>query len=95
MMNCSKAIKLLYCVENPEVVQLFGGNMDKLEVEHECMARHKFKFVVLMQHYSKFSKDKPKNAESLLCAYLDLHISVFWNYTTFSLLMIYAPRGSV
>jgi 1,3-beta-glucan synthase len=30
MMNYSKAIKLLYRVENPEVVQLFGGNTDKL-----------------------------------------------------------------
>ena len=26
MMNYAKAIKLLYRVENPEVVQLFGGN---------------------------------------------------------------------
>ena len=30
MINYSKAIKLLYHVKNPEVVQLFGGNMDKL-----------------------------------------------------------------
>jgi 1,3-beta-glucan synthase len=33
MMNYSKAIKLLYRVENPEVVQIFGGNTDKLERE--------------------------------------------------------------
>jgi 1,3-beta-glucan synthase len=33
MMNYAKAIKLLYRVENPEVVQMFGGNMDKLERE--------------------------------------------------------------
>ena len=43
MMNYAKAIKLLYRVENPEVVQLFGGNTDKLERELEreleCMAR--------------------------------------------------------
>ena len=31
MMNYSKAIKLLYRVETPEIVQLFGGNTDKLE----------------------------------------------------------------
>jgi len=37
MMNYSKAIKLLYRVENPEVVQLFGGNTDKLERELERM----------------------------------------------------------
>ncbi len=38
MMNYSKAIKLLYRVENPEVVQLFGGNTDRLERELECKA---------------------------------------------------------
>ncbi len=46
MMNYSKAIKLLYRVENPEVVQMFGGNTDRLERELERMARRKFKFVV-------------------------------------------------
>ena len=46
IMNYSKAIKLLYHVENPEVVQLFGGNTDRLERELEPMARRKFKFVV-------------------------------------------------
>ena len=33
MMNYAKVIKLLYRVENPEVVQFFGGNTDKLERE--------------------------------------------------------------
>jgi len=49
MMNYSKAIKLLYRVENPEVVQLFGGNTDKLKHKLERMARRKFKFIVYMQ----------------------------------------------
>ncbi|KAF8870391.1 1,3-beta-glucan synthase component-domain-containing protein [Gymnopilus junonius] len=38
MMNYFKAIKLLCRIENPEVVQLFGGNADKLERELERMA---------------------------------------------------------
>ncbi|KAJ9113906.1 hypothetical protein QFC19_000100 [Naganishia cerealis] len=42
-MNYFKAIKLLYLIENPEVVQLFGGDTDKLERELECMSRRKFK----------------------------------------------------
>ncbi|KAH9038053.1 1,3-beta-glucan synthase component-domain-containing protein [Lactarius pseudohatsudake] len=50
MMN-GKAIKLLYHVENPEVVQMFGGNTDKLKRELEHMARRSFKFVVSMQRY--------------------------------------------
>ncbi|KAH9038052.1 1,3-beta-glucan synthase component-domain-containing protein [Lactarius pseudohatsudake] len=54
MMNYGKAIKLLYRVENPEVVQMFGGNTDKLERELEHMARRSFKFVVFMRRYSKF-----------------------------------------
>ena len=49
--------------------------MDKLEAELECMARHKFKFFVSMQWYSKFNKDELKNAEFLLCTYPDLQIA--------------------
>ncbi|THG95112.1 hypothetical protein EW026_g6480 [Hermanssonia centrifuga] len=75
MMNYAKAIKLLYRVENPEVVQLFGGNTDKLERELERMARRKFKFVVSMQRYSKFNKEEQENAEFLLRAYPDLQIA--------------------
>ena len=48
MTNYAKAIKLLYHVENPEVVQLFGRDIDKLERELERMARRKFKFVFSM-----------------------------------------------
>ncbi|KAF7292772.1 Glycosyltransferase family 48 protein [Mycena indigotica] len=75
MMNYAKAIKLLYRVENPEVVQLFGGNTDRLERELESMARRKFKFVVSMQRYSKFNKEEHENAEFLLRAYPDLQIA--------------------
>ena len=74
-MNYSKAIKLLYRVENPEVVQLFGQNADKLERELERMARRKFKFIVSMQRYSKFNKEEAENAEFLLRAYPDLQIA--------------------
>jgi len=63
------AIKLLYCVENPEVVPTFGGNTDKLERELESMTRRKFKFVVSMQRYSKFNQEEHENAEFLLRAY--------------------------
>ncbi|KAF7366397.1 putative 1,3-beta-D-glucan synthase subunit [Mycena sanguinolenta] len=75
MMNYSKAIKLLYRVENPDVVQHFGANPDKLERELERMARRKFKFVVSMQRYSKFNKEEQENAEFLLRAYPDLQIA--------------------
>ena len=75
MMNYSKAIKLLYRVENPDVVQMFGGNTDRLERELERMARRKFKFVISMQRFAKFNKEERENAEFLLRAYPDLQIS--------------------
>lgn len=74
-MNYSRAIKLLYRVENPEVVQMFGGNSDKLERELERMARRKFRLVVSMQRYAKFKKEEMENAEFLLRAYPDLQIA--------------------
>ena len=48
---------------------------DKLERELECMAHHKFKFVVSMQQYSKFNKEEHENAEFLLRAYPELQIA--------------------
>ncbi|KAI1795898.1 1,3-beta-glucan synthase [Ganoderma leucocontextum] len=75
MMNYSKAIKLLYRVENPQIVQRFAGNTDRLERELERMSRRKFKFTVSMQRYSKFNKEELENAEFLLRAYPDLQIA--------------------
>ncbi|WFC94517.1 1,3-beta-glucan synthase [Malassezia brasiliensis] len=74
-MNYNKAIKLLYRVENPEVVQLFGGNTERLERELERMSRRKFKFVISMQRYSRFNKEEIENTEFLLRAYPDLLIA--------------------
>ena len=74
-MNYARAIKLLYRVENPEVVQMFGGNTEKLERELERMARRKFRFVISMQRYAKFSKEEQENSEFLLRAYPDLQIA--------------------
>ena len=62
MVNYGKAIKLLYRVENPEVVQSLAGSSDKLQCELESIVWHKFKFVVFMQRYSKFNKEQHKNA---------------------------------
>ncbi|KAJ7063291.1 1,3-beta-glucan synthase [Mycena amicta] len=75
MMNYSKAIKLLYRVENPDIVHNFGGNTERLERELERMARRKFKFAVSMQRFSKFNKEEQENAEFLLRAYPDLQIA--------------------
>ncbi|KAF7968270.1 hypothetical protein HWV62_31059 [Athelia sp. TMB] len=75
MMNYSKAIKLLYRVENPDIVSMFGGSTERLEKELERMARRKFKFTISMQRFSKFNKEEQENAEFLLRAYPDLQIA--------------------
>ncbi|KAF8902099.1 glycosyltransferase family 48 protein [Gymnopilus junonius] len=75
MMNYSKAIKLLYRVENPDIVHNFGGNTERLERELERMSRRKFKVCISMQRYSKFNKEEQENAEFLLRAYPDLQIA--------------------
>ncbi|KIM49129.1 glycosyltransferase family 48 protein [Hebeloma cylindrosporum] len=75
MMNYSKAIKLLYRVENPDIVHTFGGNTERLERELERMARRKFKVTISMQRFSKFNKEEQENAEFLLRAYPDLQIA--------------------
>ena len=43
---------------------MFGGNSDKLERELERMARRKYKIVVSMQRYAKFTKEERENTES-------------------------------
>lgn len=75
MMNYSKAIKLLYRVENPDIVSMFGGNTERLERELERMSRRKFRFTISMQRFSKFNKEEQENAEFLLRAYPDLQIA--------------------
>ncbi|KAM5361776.1 hypothetical protein ACJZ2D_012890 [Fusarium nematophilum] len=72
-MNYSRAIKLLYRVETPEMVQAL--NTEDLELELERMARRKFRIVVAMQRYAKFKKEELENAEFLLRAYPDLQIA--------------------
>ncbi|RHZ76458.1 hypothetical protein Glove_197g82 [Diversispora epigaea] len=74
-MNYSKAIKLLYRVENPEITSNLKNNPEKLEEEMATLARRKFKFLVSMQRYDKFNNEEQENAEFLLRAYPDLQIA--------------------
>ncbi|KAJ1920292.1 1,3-beta-D-glucan synthase [Mycoemilia scoparia] len=75
-MNYAKAIKLLYRVENPEMVHMFGGNgSERLEIELDRMANRKFKFLVAMQRYLKFNKEEREASDFLLRTYPDLQIA--------------------
>lgn len=75
MMNYGKAIKLLYRVENPQIMQAYAGNPERLERQLDRVARRKFHFTISMQRYSKFNKEEHENAEFLLRAYPDLQIA--------------------
>ncbi|KAI9292872.1 1-3-beta-glucan synthase [Neoconidiobolus thromboides FSU 785] len=74
-MNYSKALKLLHRIENPELVQLLGGNSEALDEELDLMARRKFNFLISMQRYTKFNKEEKENVDFLLKTYPDLQIA--------------------
>ncbi|KAJ2959570.1 hypothetical protein NQZ79_g5040 [Umbelopsis isabellina] len=74
-MNYSHAIKLLYRVENPEIVQKYQGDVDGLEAELEAIAHRKFKFLIAMQRYSKFNSEEQQCAELLFKQYPNLQVA--------------------
>ncbi|KAL9556982.1 hypothetical protein MBANPS3_001619 [Mucor bainieri] len=74
-MNYRKAIKLLYRVENPETVQLYGDDKEGLDHDLDKLSRRKFKFLVAMQRYAKFNASEAQDAEFLFKAFPDLQVA--------------------
>ncbi|KAJ9071259.1 1,3-beta-D-glucan synthase [Entomophthora muscae] len=74
-MNYAKALKLLHRIENPELVQILGGNTEALEEELDLMSRRKFNFLISMQRYTKFNHEEKENIEFLLKTYPDLQVA--------------------
>lgn len=74
-MNYSKAIKLLYRIENPTIIQKYGADFELLEEELDRLSREKFRMVVAMQRLKKFDRHEREAAEFLLKAYPDMCIS--------------------
>ncbi|CCE85639.1 Piso0_005257 [Millerozyma farinosa CBS 7064] len=72
-MNYSRAIKLLFDVENPDLEE-FESEYAKLE-EASVMALRKFRIVVSMQRFKYFSAEEKENKEFLLRAYPELQIT--------------------
>lgn len=73
--NYSRAIELLYRVENPEVVQLLSRNPERLDSELKRMSRRRFRLVIAMQRYARFRQEELENTEFLLRAYPDVQIA--------------------
>ncbi|EPB83425.1 1,3-beta-glucan synthase [Mucor circinelloides 1006PhL] len=74
-MNYRKAIKLLYRVENPETVQMYGDDKEGLDHDLDKLSRRKFKFLVAMQRYAKFNASEAEDAEFLFKAFPDLQVA--------------------
>lgn len=74
-MNYARAIKLLYRIENPSMIQMYEGNLEGLENELETMANRKFKMVVAMQRLTKFDAQEKEAVEFLLKAYPSVMVS--------------------
>ncbi|KAI8328924.1 1,3-beta-glucan synthase component-domain-containing protein, partial [Choanephora cucurbitarum] len=74
-MNYRKAIKLLYRVENPESLQHYGDDREALEKDLDKLSRRKFKFLVAMQRYAKFSASESEDAEFMFKAFPDLQVA--------------------
>ena len=74
-MNYSKAIKLLYRIENPSMVQAYGTNFEALEEELEKFSKTKFRMVVAMQRLTTFNDNEKEATNFLLKAYPDICIS--------------------
>ncbi|ODV60201.1 1,3-beta-glucan synthase [Ascoidea rubescens DSM 1968] len=74
-MNYQKALKLLYRVENPELIEEFTFAIRNIDEELRKMACRKFRIVVSMQRYKSFNEEEAQAASFLLGAYPDLYIS--------------------
>lgn len=71
-MNYSRAIKLLFDVENP--LENFDSELEKLEAG-SLMALRKFCLLITMQRFKYFTAEERDNTEFLLRAYPELQIA--------------------
>ncbi|KAI8137499.1 1,3-beta-glucan synthase component-domain-containing protein [Fennellomyces sp. T-0311] len=74
-MNYRKAIKLLYRVENPDTVHTYHDSGEKLERDLDQLSHRKFRFLVAMQRYAKFSAQEAEDCEFLFKAYPNLQVA--------------------
>ncbi|KAG7696755.1 hypothetical protein KL951_003211 [Ogataea haglerorum] len=73
-MNYRKAIKLLHKVENPEMIEMFGGSSNAEEYLNS-IADRKFRLLVSMQRYQKFTEQEKSDVKVLLNAYPEVYIA--------------------
>ncbi|KAI8967273.1 1,3-beta-glucan synthase component-domain-containing protein [Mycotypha africana] len=74
-MNYKRAIQILFRVERPDIVKLYEDDKKKLNRDLNRLAHRKFRFLVAMQRYAKFSPAEAEDAELLLKAFPQLQIA--------------------
>ncbi|KAJ3085337.1 1,3-beta-D-glucan synthase, partial [Quaeritorhiza haematococci] len=74
-MTYAKSLKLLYRIENPELVAEFGSDEVALDREIDRVVNSKFCFVVAMQRFASFSKEEREDVDLLLRIYPSLQIA--------------------
>lgn len=85
-MNYAKALRVLYRVENPELINAINDEGGDDVKEIETMAFRKFKMVVSMQRYEQFNEHEKEAAELLLKNYPHLQIAYLEKIKTESIL---------
>ncbi|AOW02192.1 YALI0C01411p [Yarrowia lipolytica CLIB122] len=74
-MNYSRAIKLLYNVENPELLHHCQNDTRVFNQHLDMISRRKFRLLVSMQRLSKFDVQETENLEYLLKMHPELQVA--------------------
>ncbi|KAI9323289.1 1,3-beta-glucan synthase [Dichotomocladium elegans] len=73
-MNYARALKILYRIEHPEMA-VNDGNIKPTEEHLDKIAHQKFRYLVAMQRYAKFSPSEAEGCEAILNEYPNLQIA--------------------
>ncbi|CEP22283.1 GSC1 [Cyberlindnera jadinii] len=73
--NYVRALKLLYRIENPDMVQFYKNDQQALEDDLEIMAHRKFKMVIAMQRLASFKAHEREETDFLLKAFPEIKVA--------------------
>ncbi|ORX62745.1 hypothetical protein DM01DRAFT_1387673 [Hesseltinella vesiculosa] len=72
-MNYARALKILHRIEHPELSEM--DQPQDTEARLDRLAHHKFRFLVAMQRYARFTDEENDNCEYLLSEFPHLEIA--------------------
>ncbi|CCH60497.1 hypothetical protein TBLA_0C07060 [Henningerozyma blattae CBS 6284] len=74
-MNYSKALKILYSIENSSIFETYHNDPEGLDTILDNIINRKFKMLIAMQRYTKFNPNEIEAIEILLRGYPYINIS--------------------